>query len=462
MSAPVGAPLADGLRHGFAGRWYGPGDGGYDERRLPWRRNVDARPALIVEPATADDVARAVTVARDAGVPLGVQATGHGALVPCDGGVLLRTSRMSTVEVDPVRRVARAGGGARWADVVGAAAAHGLAPISGSSPEVGVAGYTLGGGLGWLSRRYGFAADSLLGARVVSAAGDLLTAGPDADQDLWWALRGGGGNFGVATELELRLFPVAEVFGGVAFFAAERAAEALARYREVAPAEPDELSTALILLRLPDLPFIPEPIRGRVVLCLRACFAGPPERGERALAPLLAAAGPPLLGGFGPMPYPRTTTLSDPQPGAQISEEHTDVFGDLDDALIKLLLAEIHTETGPVSVIELRHWGGALARPRPYGGMAGPSAAAYSLIAVAPELERDALPAVRAHLEGLAARLRPYASGGAFLNFLSDLDRTAAAYQPADYARLAALKHRYDPDNVFRLGHNIPPSRRSP
>ncbi|GLH99958.1 FAD-binding oxidoreductase [Phytohabitans aurantiacus] len=460
MSAPVGTPLAAGRWRGFEGRWYGPGEAGYEQRRLPWRRNVDARPAAIVEPVTADDVARAVTAARDAGVPFAVQATGHGALVPCDGGLLLRVGRMSTVEVDPARRVAQVGGGACWADVVAAAAAHGLAPISGSSPEVGVAGYTLGGGLGWLSRRYGFAADSLLAARVVSAGGDLLRAGPDADEDLWWALRGGGGNFGVVTELRLRLFPVDSVFGGVAFFAAERAAEVLARYREVAPDEPDELTTALILLRLPDLPAIPEPIRGRVVLALRACYAGPAEHGQRALAPLLAAAGPPLLGGFRPMAYPDTTALADPQPLAQISEEHTDLFRDLDESLVDLLLAEIDDRAGPVTVIELRHWGGALARPRPYGGMSGPPGAAYSLIAVAPELERATLPKVRAHMAGLAARLRPYASGGVFLNFLSDTARTAAAYQPDDHRRLAALKRRYDPDNVFRLGHNIPPARR--
>jgi hypothetical protein len=463
VSAPAGAPLAAGLGRAFEGRWYRPGDGGYDERRRPWRRNVDARPALIAEPATAGDVAVAVTAAREAGVPLAVQATGHGALVPCDGGVLLRTTGLSTVEVDPARRVVRAGGGARWGEVVRAAAAYGLAPLSGSSPEVGVTGYTLGGGLGWLSRRYGFAADSLLRARVVTAAGETLTAGPDADADLWWALRGGGGNFGVVTDLELRLFPVAEVYGGVAFFPGERAPGLLARYRELAPAEPDELTTALILLRMPASPAIPEPIRDRVVLALRACWAGPAADGERALAPLLAAAGPPLLGGFGPMAYPDTARLADPQPAAQISEEHTDVFQELDDTLFDLLLAEVHGETGaagpgPVTVVELRHWEGALSRPRADGGMAGPSGAAYSLIAVAPELERDALPDVRAHMAGLAERLRPYASGGVFLNFLSDPDRTAAAFQPADHRRLAVLKHRYDPDNVFRLGHNIPPA----
>jgi hypothetical protein len=355
------------------------------------------------------------------------------------------------------------GGGARWGDVIAAAARYGLAPISGSSPQVGVAGYTLGGGLGWLSRRHGFAADSLLRAEVVTAAGNRLVAGPEHDVDLWWALRGGGGNFGVVTELLLRLYPVTEVYGGVAYFPAERAGDILAHHRDHAADLPDEFSSVLCLLRLPDVPTTPEPLRGRVVLSLRVCHTGPSDQGQRALAPLLAVAGPPLLGGYRVMSWAETALLDGPQPTPQILQAHTDLFQGLSDELIALLLAEIHgtertsPDDSPVTVIELRHVGGALARPGPDDGPAGHRDATYAMLAVAPQLRPTDLPVARGHLSSLARRLRPYATGGVLLNFLTDPGRTMAAYRPADLGRLAALKRVYDPENIFHRNHNIPP-----
>ncbi|SCL30350.1 FAD-binding oxidoreductase [Micromonospora inyonensis] len=452
--------VARRLRHQFDGRLHLPGAVGYDAGRLAWRRDLDQQPLLVAEVADAADVARAVITAREFDVPVGVQATGHGTVRPTDDGVLLNLSRMTYVDIDPVRATARVGGGARWGDVVAAAARFGLAPISGSSSALGVAGYTLGGGVGWLSRRHGFAADSLLRAEVVTAAGTRLVAGPDDDVDLWWALRGGGGNFGVVTELLLRLYPVGEVFGGVAYFPGERAGAILACHRDHAADLPDELTTALTLLRLPDGPAVPGPLRGRTVVALRVCHTGPVARGRRALAPLLAVAGPPLLGGYGPMTWPQTSALDDPQPGPQIVREHTDLFRAMSDELIDVLLAEIGgsgASRSPISVIELRHVGGALARPSAEGGPSGHRDATYALIAVAPRLHAAQLSVARGHMAAFARRLRPYATRGVLLNFLSDPSRTMAAYRPADLGRLAALKRIYDPENIFHRNHNIPP-----
>ncbi|SCL31537.1 FAD/FMN-containing dehydrogenase [Micromonospora pallida] len=453
--------VARRLRHQFDGRLHLPGETGYDLGRLAWRRDLDQQPLLVAEVADAADVARAVIAAREFDVPVGVQATGHGTVRPTDDGVLLNLSRMAYVDIDPVRATARVGGGARWGDVVAAAARFGLAPISGSSPAVGVAGYTLGGGVGWLSRRHGFAADSLLRAEVVTAAGNRLVAGPDDDVDLWWALRGGGGNFGVATELLLRLYPVGQVYGGVAYFPGERAGEILACHRDQAADLPDELTTALSLLRLPDAATVPEPLRGRTVVALRVCHTGPEAWGRRALAPLLAVAGPPLWGGYAPMTWPgAAAVLDDPQPRPQIVREHTDLFQGMSDELIDVLLAEIGgpgTNRSPISAINLRHVGGAMGRPLPDGGPSGHRDATYALIAIAPHLCAAQLPVARGYLAAFARRLRPYATGGVLLNLLSDPSRTMAAYRPADLGRLAALKRIYDPENIFHRNHNIPP-----
>ncbi|MEV0330223.1 FAD-binding oxidoreductase [Micromonospora echinospora] len=452
--------VARRLRQHFDGRLHLPGAIGYDVGRSAWRRDLDQQPLLVAEVADAADVARAVITAREFDVPVGVQATGHGTIRPTDDGVLLNLSRMAYVDVDPVRATARVGGGARWGDVVAAAARFGLAPISGTSSALGVAGYTLGGGVGWLSRRHGFAADSLLRAEVVTAAGNRLVAGPDDDADLWWALRGGGGNFGVVTELLLRLYPVREVYGGVAYFPGERAGEILACHRDHAAGLPDELTTALTLLRLPDAPGVPEPLRDRTVVAVRVCHTGPAAHGRQALAPLLAVAGPPLFGGYAPMTWPETAGLEDPQPGPQLVREHTDLFRGLSDELIEVLLAEIGgsgTTRSPISVVELRHVGGALGRPLADGGPSGHRDATYALIAVAPHLRAAELAVARGHMAAFARRLRPYATGGVLLNFLSDPSRTMAAYRPADLGRLAALKRVYDPENIFHRNHNIPP-----
>ncbi|MFB4315895.1 FAD-binding oxidoreductase [Actinomadura sp. 21ATH] len=423
------------LRADFTGPVHLPGDAGYEKLRGTPFAPIDPRPALVAEATGAEDVRAAVLAARDAGLRPAVQATGHGTRAACDGGLLLRTSRMAGVLVDPHRRLARVGPGTRWGRVLTAAAPFGLAGLSGSHTDVGVTGYTLGGGLGWLSRAYGFAADSLLRAQVVTADGRLVTASPDAHPDLFWALRGGGGNFGVVTALEFRLYPVDRVFAGTACYPIERAAEVAARYRDWIGGAPDELGTALELTSMPDTPETHPSVRGRRVLRLKAMYTGSAGQARRLLRPLVRAAGPALAEDFRTLPYAEAE-MGGTAPG------QVDLLRELPDAAVEAIVRAAGTDGGPA--VEIRHWAGAMGRPGPGAGPAGPRAARLSVIADRP-------------VPDLAAALRPY-GGGAFLNFLHDPARTADAYSGADLRRLAAVKRRYDPDNVFGLGHNIPPA----
>ncbi len=259
----MSSQLLEEQRRAVDGEVLVSGDGRYDSVRLPWNRTVDPKPAVVVEAAGPEDVRVAVLAARAHGLPFAVQATGHGTVVACDGGLLLSTARTGEVQVDPESRTATAGPGALWSDVIAAAAPHQLAPLSGRANSAGVAGYTLGGGTGWLSRKHGFAADSVLWAEVVTAGGETLTASATEHPDLFWALRGGGGNFGVVTRLRFKLYPVAQVYAGMSWHPADRAAAVLDRYREWAGTEPDELNSAVLVQQVPPLPEVPEPLRGR-------------------------------------------------------------------------------------------------------------------------------------------------------------------------------------------------------
>ena len=444
---------AKAVRDAIGGRVYVPGESGYEPARLPFQRRLDPRPALIVEAANAGDVRTALRFAREHGLPFAVQSTGHGAVQVPDGGLLLKTDSMSSVEIDAGRRVARVGGGALWSDVIAAAAPHGLAVLSGTSPAVGVTGYTLGGGTGWLSRLHGYAADSVLRAELVTADGELITASPDEHPDLFWALRGGGGNFGVVTAREFRLYPVASVYAGMAMFDPERAADAFAVYREWALDEPDELSTALVLMQMPPAPQIPEPVRGKRVLMLRAFHVGTSGEAERLLAPLYEVAGTPLMNGM------RSTSFADaaamlPPPPPMIAEMHIDLFHTIPDEVI----AAAVEAGGTVSGIELRHWGGAMARPGEEAGPIGHRDVPFSVVVAAQADQPEQAERLMAGVRAVAAKLQPHATGGTFLNFLGDPEKTATAYTAADYRRLREVKAAYDPANVFGANHNIPPA----
>jgi FAD binding domain len=277
----------EALRAAIAGQVFVLGQAGYDQARQAWNLAVDERPSVVVVAELASDVVKAVRYARAHGMRIAPQGTGHGAapLEPLDGAMLLRTTRMRQVDIDPATRTARAEAGAVWQDLIVPAAEHGLAGLAGSSPSVGVTGYTLGGGLGWLARRYGLAANSVTAAELVTPRGDLVRADAGHEPDLFWAVRGGGG-VGVVTALEMQLYPVRELYAGGLFFPIQRAAEVLHAWREWTATAPDDVTSICHILRLPPLPALPEPLRGRAFAILEAACLGDAGTGAELIQPL--------------------------------------------------------------------------------------------------------------------------------------------------------------------------------
>jgi FAD/FMN-containing dehydrogenase len=380
-----------------------PGDAEYEQQR--------DTPDVVVDAETVADVQAAVRAARRHGLPLTVLSTGHGTVVAPDSGILLRTSRMAQVLVDPDRRIARVGAGVRWSEVIAAAEPFGLAPLSGDTPSVGVVGYTLGGGLSWLSRKYGFAADSLLRAELVTADGRVVVADRRHHTDLFWALRGGSGNFGVVTSLDLQLYPVPSVYGGNAEFPVEGAERAL---RYLAEHElPDELSVSVVV--------------SRESLVVRAVYAG--ADGRAALQPLLDAAGTPVVDRFREMRYSEVSTIGGTPPITFA------MFDELSPATIAAVV-----ESGVP--VEVKHWGGAIARP----AHDDPGPVSHRDARFVMKIAAPAADAITAS-----------ATGGSFLNFLHDTTRTHTAFTPENHRRLREVKTAYDPANLFHRNHNIPP-----
>jgi FAD/FMN-containing dehydrogenase len=455
----ISAQLTEALRRDLRGPLLLPGEDGYDER-LGFNRVLDSHPALVVGATGPEDVAAAVRLAADQGLPVAVKGTGHGASVPSDGGLLLTTERMAHVSVDADARTARIGAGTVWGQVIQEAAKVGLAPLSGSSPGVGAVGYTTGGGLPLMGRTFGWAADRVRSAEVVTADGELRTASPEADQDLYWAVRGGKGNVGVVTELELELVPVAELYGGSLIFPGEASPAVLGAYRDWVGDLPEQLTSSIALMRLPDLPLVPEPLRGRFIVAVRICFVGGADEGAALVEPL-RAVGDRILDGVGPMPYTDTWMINmdptDPLP----ARDATAVLAGLGDQEVDLLLqaAGPGVQT-PLLMVEVRHLGGALAGPPAAPSAIGHRDAPFSLFALAPAFPGTE-EMVTGGFQALRRTIAPVDTGKVLINMLgpdsADPASVRRAYEPEIYRRLAALKAVYDPANLFRLNHNIPP-----
>ncbi len=455
------APTAPHLRELLHDRLLRRGEPGHAEAARPWNLAARQDPALVVRAAGPDDVAAAVRLARAEGLGVGVMATGHGTTAPCDGGLLIATAGMRDARVDPVARTARVAAGARWSDVVPAAAAHGLAALPGSASGVGVVGYTLGGGFGWLGRRYGFAAGSVTAAEAVTADGELVRADADEDPDLLWGVKGGAGNLGVVTALEFGLHPVARVYGGNLYHPLDRARDLLEFYAEWSRTLPDGMATAATFRRFPPLPQVPEPLRGRAFVAVRGCWSGPdPRDGERLLAPVRAALGAPEVDTFAVLPVAGTDAISSDPVDPIAVHQHHELLRELTPGTIDALV-ELGTDS-PLVMLEARQLGGALSRPGPDLSPIAGSDARFTLNAVGATPTPEAVRAVRAHLARLAEALRPHATGEQYLNFLdhegATPQRVRAAYSPADLARLVALKDRYDPHNLFRFNRNTAPT----
>jgi FAD/FMN-containing dehydrogenase len=440
------------LKGGFRGMLIRPGDADYDAARAVWNGMIDRRPATIVRPAGPEDVIAAVNLARESGVPLAVRGGGHNAagLSVCDGGIVIDLSSMKEVEVDAHARTARAQGGATWGDFDAATAAHGLATTGGLISSTGVGGLTLGGGLGWLMRAYGLACDNLLSVEVVTADGRLVTASATENADLFWGLRGGGGNFGVATSFEFRLHPVRHVLAGMLVHPLERAGEVLRLYREVTATAPDTLTVFAPVMTTPE---------GAKVIALIVCYNGPIAEGEAAIRPLREFA-PALADTVQPMAYVELQRMLDEAfpHGLQVYWRSHFLTG-LPDAAIDSILERFAGVTSPLSAVIVEPMGGAVSRVGRDATAFDQRGAAYNLAIIARWMEPAEADRHIAWARDIWEATRPYASG-VYVNYLGvgdGAERVRDAYGPVKYARLAALKAKYDPTNLFRLNQNIVP-----
>jgi FAD/FMN-containing dehydrogenase len=449
-------PLAASFDAAFGGAITTPGDEGYDPARAVWNGTIDAHPAVIAHCGSTADVVAAVNLTRTAGVPLAIRAGGHSlpGFSTCDDGVVIDLSPLRTVTVDPDRCLAFVEPGATWADFDAATAAHGLASTGGLISSTGVAGLTLGGGIGWLQRKHGLACDNLRSAQIVTADGDLI----DADDELLWGLRGGGGNFGVVTRFVFDLHPVSTVLGGLLMFPFERATEVLRGFRDWAVDAPDEASLLAAINFAPPEPFVPAGLVGQRVIALVGCWCGDLADGERALQPLRALE--PAVDLFGPMPYAALQGMLDAGAPHGLRNYFRGGFvADLSDEVIAVVLEHGALMPAPMSQIHLHQMGGAVARVGTSTSSFSGRAAGYTYNLIGtwtePAEDDERIATVRA-----AATAMGPLSLGSYVNFEgeTDADRARATYGPDIYARLGRLKGQYDQANLFRRNQNVQPT----
>jgi FAD/FMN-containing dehydrogenase len=451
----------DSFTAAFRGQLLEPSTPGYDAARGIWNAMIDRRPALIARCATADDVALAVRLAATHDLLVAVRGGGHNIAgnAICDGGLVIDLSAMNTVDVDPVKRMARVGPGATLADVDRATQAHGLAVPVGINSTTGIAGLTLGGGFGWLSRSLGLPIDSLVTADVVTADCSPVRASASEHPDLFWGIRGGGGNFGVVTSFEFRLHPVGpEVLSGLIVHPLDTAPQVLRFYRDFLKKTPDEFVCWFVLRKAPPLPFLPAEWHGREILALAVCYAGPIADGEKIAKPL-REFGRPIADVIQPHPFAAWQMVLDPllTPGMRNYWKSHD-FVEVSDGLIDVLVQHARRIPDPQTEIAVAQLGGAVSR---VPGVA--TAYAHRDAQFVMNVHgRWADPAKDAACIGWARQLfeaaAPFATGGVYVNFLTqdEQGRVPAAYG-GNYARLVALKQKYDPENLFRVNQNIEP-----
>ncbi|CAI3792564.1 FAD-binding oxidoreductase [Pseudarthrobacter sp. MM222] len=415
------------------------------------------RPDVVLGAADAQDVAAGVKWAAERRIPVSVQSTGHGAESAVDGGLLINTRRLQELQIDPVERTARVGAGVKWRHLLEASVPHGLIGLHGSSTDVGVVGYTVGGGLPVLGRAHGFAADHVRSMEVVTADGVLRRIDAEAEAELFALMCGGKGNFGIVTALEFNLFPLGEFYGGGIIYPGADAAAILAAFREWLPTLPEAASPSISLLRLPDMDFVPAPLRGQFVVHLRFAFLGNREDGDALLAPMRTVSSP-LMDTAGPMSYLDVDQIhmdpADPLPftdgGALLKEFGEEAAGEL------LRLAGDGTDC-PLLLIEIRPLGGALSRGGVLPDAVSGRDAAFLLFLLGFKLP-PVLPAVTESIRAILAAMAPYSTGYTLVNFHGEpgdeADR-ARAWSPAVYERMRAAKSSYDPGNLLRFGHAI-------
>jgi FAD/FMN-containing dehydrogenase len=448
----------------IAGTVIQPSDDEYEEARHVWNNAIDRHPSLIVRAADTDDVVRAVRFATSEGLPIAVRGGSHSVagFSTCDDGVVIDLSLMNDVSVDAGARRARAGGGTTWATFDAATQAHGLATTGGLVSSTGLGGFALGGGIGHLVRAYGLTSDNLVGAVVVTADGSIVHASDADEPELLWALRGGGGNFGVVTSLELALHPLGpEVLGGVVFYAGDEAVDVATKWRDAVANAPDELTSLLNLTTAPPAPFIPEEWHFKKIAAVLVCWAGDPAAGESVVAPL-RSLGTVVNDLLGPIPYVQLQGLLDPLWERGSANYFTSAFIDRlpDDAITTF--ADFHRRSADLPVqaeLHIHHLGGAMGRV-PVGATAFANRTSpYVVNCIARTPDVDALPLQQKWAQAARDAMATYGNGGIYVNFTGDsnADIVRKSYPPETYARLQRVKHRYDPQNVFRFNQNVSP-----
>jgi hypothetical protein len=433
------------------------GDPDWDGARAAWNLAADQRPEAVVYAENAGDVATVVAFASAQGMGVAAQGTGHGAAAmgPLEGTVLLKTERMRGVSVDADSQTARVEAGVLSAELGGTAQADGLAFLPGSSPDVGVIGYTLGGGLSWLGRRYGFACNRVNAIEVVTADGVGRRVDGETDSDLFWALRGGGGGYAAVTALHLDLVPVAELYAGTMIFPASVGADAIRAYRDWAAEVPDEVMSIVRFLRPPPVPDVPEQIRDKPLLTIGVASIGTQEEGERTVAPL-REIGETIMDTTAQMPTSGLSRIHmDPeQPVPALG--HHGLLAELPDEAIDAFAGAAGPEANsPLLLAELRQLGGALGRPAENGGALSSLDAAFVMLGIGLPMTPDLREAVESHLDDLHETMQPWAAGGGYFNFAERPCDVDAILPEETCSRLAEVKRQWDPDNVIRANHAL-------
>jgi FAD binding domain/Berberine and berberine like len=433
-----------------------PHDPTWNEARLAWNLAIDQRPAAVALPESAEEVAGVVRWARKRSLRIAPQGTGHNAaaLGSLAHTVLVKTERMRGIEIDPQARRARVEAGVVWAEVAEAAAEHGLAALAGTSPDVGVVGYTLGGGISWLARRHGLAANSVVAVELVNAEGELVRADAENEPELFWALRGGGGAFGVVTALEFELYEISEVYAGVLFFPIERGTEVLRAWRRWIEDVPDEVTSVGRFLQFPPIPDIPEPLRGGSFVVIEATYLDEEASAAELQRPLRELG--PAIDTFATIPVEKLSLVhmdpEHPVPGVGDGM----LLGDLDDEAIDALVAAAGAGSGsPLLSVEVRHLGGALSRREPGQGALAAIDAGFAMFAAGIAMTAEMGAAMHAHVEVIQSALAKWDAGRDYLNFTERREKGERFFGDATYRRLQTVKAQVDPEDVFRSNHPI-------
>ena len=455
--------LDPALLQSIRGPVYWPTSPEYDQERKVFNAMYDRRPAVIIRCLDREDVVQALAYARASRSDVTVFGGGHGVTGPAvaDGAVCVDLRAIRAVRIDPSSGVAKVGGGCTWGELDAAAQQQGLAVTGGRVPDTGVAGLALGSGSGWLERSLGFTCDSLLAAEVVTAAGEIVTASAELHPDLFWALRGGGGNFGIVTELTLQLHPVGPIIlGGMLVYPADQALDVVRSWVQFMSTAPNEFGGGVAFITAPPLDFIPEPLRGHPVVGIIVCYNGDIAEGQAVLAELLVSRSP-AVNLVQPMPYLALQQMIEGgNPAGMRNYWSADFYGDLPDEALQTLCAAATRPVSPLTQIIFVKGGGAIAAVPEDATAFGNRTAQYNIHYLSMWADPSQDPTNIAYTRTTLAAMKPWSTGGVYLNFIGDEGqaRVRSAFTPEKWSRLQALKRTWDPDNVFHHNQNIPPA----